>query len=109
MKNMIAIACFTIAPFAMTFSSMSPTASTSIKDIEAITIQMQGDILIANSDNPEDPLTTLQVVSRVYGLVAQTDCSGQQCTLDLSSLSPGIYLAKAWTVSSYKQQWVTIG
>lgn len=107
MKKMIVIACFTMMPFAMMYSSMAAGA-TSVKEIQGITIDMEGVLLIATSDNPNDPLTLLRVFSKSRGIVAQTDCSGTQCTLNLSNVPPGLYFVRAWTLTTYKQQLITV-
>jgi len=108
MKRILAIACFALVPFAMTYSNMSNDAVTSAKEIQAINIAMNGDLLVATSNNDNDPLTLLRVLSKSQGIVAQTDCSGTQCTLNLSNLAPGSYFARAWTLTLYKQQVITV-
>ncbi len=85
--------CALIAQPFVSFSGMPAIK----KSIEAIDIEMEGEILIAESDNPNDPLKRLLVYNMSLQLVAETYCSGQQCTLDLSPLPGGYYTAVAIT------------
>jgi hypothetical protein len=102
MKNLVLLACL-MAPVAITFSKMS-NAKLSVKHIEAINIEMSGDLLTAKSTDPNDPLTLLRVHNRANQIVAQTNCSGTKCTLDLSSLATGWYVAKAYSVQTTASQ-----
>ncbi len=107
MKKILVITCLALIPFAMMYSHIPPEV-TSVKEIQGINIDMEGVLLIATSDNPNDPLTLLRVFSKSRGIVAQTDCSGTQCTLNLSNVPPGLYYVRAWTLTTYKQQLITV-
>ena len=89
-----------MASVTMTFSGMSNSTIASVKHIEAINIDMSGELLIATSTVPSDPLTLLRVHNRANQIVAQTNCSGTKCSLNLSFLPTGSYVAKAYTVST---------
>lgn len=104
MKNLIVTASFLLVPFAMTFSKIFPDAPAALKHIEAIDIVMLGDLLVAKSTDPNDPLTLMRVHNRANQIVAQTGCSGAKCTLDLSHLATGWYVAKVYSVYTSKSQ-----
>ncbi|GIV34757.1 MAG: hypothetical protein KatS3mg031_2292 [Chitinophagales bacterium] len=94
MKSIVLLLCALLAVPAATFSGTS-AASAEKKSIEVLDIVMEGDILYAYSDNPNDPLKQLIVYNLQLAKVADTYCSGQQCSLDLSFLQRGYYIAVA--------------
>lgn len=98
---MLVILCLFLTPAITTFSKM-PNGI--VKHIESLNITMVGDLLIATSNNPNDPLVKVEVFNGAGQKVAQTGCSGTKCTLDLSSLAPGTYLAKATSLTGFLNQ-----
>jgi len=101
MKKVIVSVCLMLGALIVPFSNVSYNAHAAVKSIEAISIEMSDDILIAKSDNPNDPLTLLQVYNRANQLLMQTACGGTKCDMNLSSLPAGTYIAKAYTVSTH--------
>ncbi|GEM_PF-1070290 len=62
--------------------------------VEAIEIDMNGDLLIATSDNQNDPMKTIRVYNLSGQQVAYKSClASSTCTHDLSNLPSGTYLA----------------
>src|SRR5688572_3098676 len=91
---------YTLIAFCLFFVQVSLSPSQAVntvakKEIQAIEIEMQGDILVAISDNATDPLTKLEVYTIAGLKVADNTCSTVKCTLNLSSLPRGTYLAVA--------------
>ncbi len=97
MKNLIVMVCLMVAPFAATFSKM-PYAVFAINTIDIV---MNADLLIATSNNPNDPLVKVEVFNGAGQKVAQGGCSSTKCTLNLSSLPTGNYLAKATSLMGF--------
>ncbi|HXH19574.1 MAG TPA: hypothetical protein VNJ07_10880 [Chitinophagales bacterium] len=93
MKNLTVIACLMFGAYILAFPNLPNSVST--KHIEGLDIQMQGEVLIASSDNPNDPLVKVEVFNGAGQKVAQGGCSSTKCTLDLSNLPTGNYLGKA--------------
>jgi len=98
MKNVILVASLLLTQSAVSFSRIS---SAEIKQTDAINIEMNGDLLIATSNDPNDLLRKIQVFNESMQLVAQKKCTGMECSLNLSSLPSGIYIAVAY--SQYNQ------
>ncbi|MDZ4846388.1 MAG: hypothetical protein SH857_12650 [Chitinophagales bacterium] len=64
--------------------------------VEAINIDMNGELLIANSNNPDDPMKTIRVYTLSGQLVTSKTClQSSTCTHNLSNLAAGPYLAVA--------------
>lgn len=89
MKNLLSVACFILLFSAATISK-TPL------HIEAVTIDMSGDLLIANSNDPNDPMKSIRVYTLSGQLVTSKTClQSATCTHDLHNLAAGAYLAVA--------------
>ncbi len=77
------------------------SAFTPVKDagrIFTISTDLQGDLFIASSDNPNDLLVSIKVYDSARVLKAETSCGlSMNCQINLSSLPSGTYLAKVFS------------
>ncbi len=64
--------------------------------MEAIEIDMNGDLLIATSNDPNDPMKSIKIHNMSGQVVSQQICpQSAQCTHNLSNLPAGPYVAVA--------------
>lgn len=60
-----------------------------------VIITMDDDFLRTSSDDPDDPIVLIQVFAGSTLVYSENGCHAQECSSDLSALSPGTYTAKA--------------
>lgn len=89
MKHLFVFSCL----FLMT--SVATISKTPLH-VEAIEIDMNGDLLIASSDDANDPMKLIRVYTLSGQLVTSKTClQSATCTHNLSNLVSGPYLAVA--------------
>ena len=89
MKHLFVISCLFL------LTSVATISKTPLH-VEAIEIDMNNDLLIASTDNPDDPMKAIKVYTLSGQLVASKIClQSSTCTHDLSNLAAGPYLAVA--------------
>jgi len=76
-----------------------------VSNADALTIDMEGDILLAQSDDENDLLTKIEVFNESWQKVAERSCPlSLSCSLNLSHLSAGTYIAKVYSQYDMLQQ-----
>lgn len=77
-------------------TSVATISKTPLHTDAEITIDMNGELLIAHSDDPDDPMKLIRVYSLSGQLVTSKTClQSSTCTHNLGSLASGPYLAVA--------------